>query len=154
MSSVNIGGALLHRYGSRQGPPRRRKDPPSERWNHAVLAFLAGLGVLAVLVLVGWHSESSARVAVAAALTVAGMAVAHRLFAWLTAPIADGSVDGAQPALPFAPVLGSTPMQAAFTVLAVLAVVVAVVLARHWDWLPSASFINPRRGPRLYRLFR
>ncbi len=119
-----------------------------------MLAFLAGLGVLAGLVLVGWHSESSARVAVAAALMVAGMAVAHRLFAWLTAPIADGSVDGAQPALPFAPVLGSTPMQAAFTVLAVLAVMAALVLARHWDWLPSVSFIHPRRGPRLFRLFR
>jgi hypothetical protein len=119
-----------------------------------VFAFLAGLGLLAVIILVGWHSESSARVAVAAALTVAGMAVAHRLFVWLTAPIADGSVDRARPAIPFAPVLGSTPMQAAFTVIAVLAVIAALVLASHWDWLPNASFVRFRRGPRLYRLFR
>jgi hypothetical protein len=151
---VNIGGALLHRYGSRQGPPRGGKDPSSSRWHHAVFAFLAGLGLLAVIILVGWHSESSARVAVAAALTVAGMAVAHRLFVWLTAPIADSSVDRARPAIPFAPVLGSTPMQAAFTVIAVLAVIAALVLASHWDWLPNASFVRFRRGPRLYRLFR
>jgi hypothetical protein len=155
---MNIGHDLMRRFGprsSRDASPR----PPSMRDRvFAIVVAFAGTAGLFALGWAGRGSEPVARVAVGAAAVLLGLAVVTSFVDWMRRPISEtASFDAGdvftriatphpvRSAMSLASTWTGSPMRATLAVLAVVSLLVAFGLARHWGWIPSDG---SGRGPR------
>ena len=154
---MNIGPELMRRLGPRRNPDPVR-PPPRGRAFLAVLLAVAGTAGTLALGWAGVRSESAARIAAGLAVALVSVAVLDRVVAWIRAPIHESSVPDAgdvfdRLATPravravqgLAGQWSAAPMRASLSVVCVLAVLVALGLARHWGWIANTS---SSRGPR------
>ena len=155
---VNIGGRLLAKYGSSGDSPRG--GPPREPGRGRAIAFalaigLGGTALLALLTMLAWQHEATAKAVVGVIMVGLFLALAWRaavnvqhhgiegLWHTIRYPLGDGTY---------------TPLGLAWGILAVLAVAACIMLAARWGWLPARSVyrsnsFNPARRRFWWRLF-